>query len=236
VRVLDLGADDYVVEAGASRRTGGAGASLIRRGQEAAVPDLMLGRLRLDTVGKRAWLDDKALDLNAREWAALAFLTSRVNRIVSKEQLMQALYDWQDDISANAIENCCPACAASWKQRGSPSAPCAGWVTTSKNRTMLTRSTTSLRLMLIDRLLPAMLGLLLIGALAANWVALRAATKAYDRGLLDTAFAIAEQLRVVDGKLQLPLSQQTRAVLLTDKFDQVFYAVHGSQGDCSTAT
>jgi two-component system OmpR family response regulator len=30
----------------------------------------MLGRLRLDTVGKRAWLDDKALDLNAREWAA----------------------------------------------------------------------------------------------------------------------------------------------------------------------
>jgi two-component system sensor histidine kinase TctE len=96
---------------------------------------------------------------------------------------------------------------------------------------MLTRSTTSLRLMLIDRLLPAMLGLLLVGALAANWVALRAATKAYDRGLLDTAFAIAEQLRVVDGKLQLPLSQQARAVLLTDKFDQVFYAVHGSQGE-----
>ena len=85
---------------------------------------------------------------------------------------------------------------------------------------MLTRSTTSLRLMLIDRLLPAMLGLLLVGALAANWVALRAATKAYDRGLLDTAFAIAEQLRVVDGKLQLPLSQQARAVLLGGQIDK----------------
>ncbi len=78
--------------------------ALIRRGLGGAVPDVMLGRLRLDTVGKRAWLDDKALDLNAREWAALAFLSTRVNRIVSKEQLMQALYDWQDDISANAIE------------------------------------------------------------------------------------------------------------------------------------
>ncbi len=84
--------------------------------------------------------------------------------------------------------------------------------------------------MLIDRLLPAMLGLLLLGALAANWVALRAATKAYDRGLLDTAFAIAEQLQMVDGKLQLPLAPQARAVLLTDKFDQVFYAVHGKDG------
>ena len=71
---------------------------------DAEAVQVQLGRLRLDTVGKRAWLDDKALDLNAREWAALAFLTSRVNRIVSKEQLMQALYDWQDDISANAIE------------------------------------------------------------------------------------------------------------------------------------
>ena len=62
--------------------------------------------------------------------------------------------------------------------------------------------------MLIHRLLPAMLVLLLLGALAAYWVALRAATKAYGRGLLDTAFTIAEQLRVVDGKLHLPLLVQ----------------------------
>jgi len=96
---------------------------------------------------------------------------------------------------------------------------------------MRLRSTNSLRMMLIDRLLPAMLILLLLGALAAYWVALRAATKAYDRGLLDTAFTIAEQLRVVDGRLQLPLSQQARAVLLTDKFDRIYYAVHGAEGE-----
>src|SRR5574343_1345922 len=104
VRLLDLGADDYVVKPVTLDELEARVRALIRRGQGTAVPDLMLGRLRLDTIGKRAWLDDKALDLNAREWAALAFLTSRVNRIVSKEQLMQALYDWQDDISANAIE------------------------------------------------------------------------------------------------------------------------------------
>lgn len=96
---------------------------------------------------------------------------------------------------------------------------------------MRPRSAVSLRIMLIDRLLPAMLILLLLGALAAYWVALRAATKAYDRGLLDTAFTIAEQLQVVDGRLQLPLSQQARAVLLTDKFDRIFYAVHGAEGE-----
>lgn len=104
VRLLDLGADDYVVKPVRLDELEARVRALIRRGQGGAVPDLMLGRLRLDTVGKRAWLEDTPLDLNAREWAALEFLSGRVNRIVSKEQLMQALYGWQDDISTNAIE------------------------------------------------------------------------------------------------------------------------------------
>ena len=85
----------------------------------------------------------------------------------------------------------------------------------------------SLRLQLLRRLLPAMLALLMAGAATAYWVAWRSATKAYDRALLDTALAITEQLRIVDGKAQLPLTPQARAVLLTDKFDQIFYAVRG---------
>ena len=85
----------------------------------------------------------------------------------------------------------------------------------------------SLRIQLLRRLLPAMLALLLAGAGTAYWVAWRSATKAYDRALFDTTLAIAEQLRMVDGKAQLPLTPQARAVLLTDKFDQIFYAVRG---------
>lgn len=85
----------------------------------------------------------------------------------------------------------------------------------------------SLRFLLLRRLLPAMFALLLAGAATAYWVAWRSATKAYDRALFDTALAITEQLRMVDGKPQLPLTPQARAVLLTDKFDRVFYAVRG---------
>lgn len=88
----------------------------------------------------------------------------------------------------------------------------------------------SLRLQLLQRLLPAMLAMLLAGAATAYWIAWRSATKAYDRALFDTTLAIAEQLRVVDGKPQLPLTPQARDVLLTDKFDRIFYAVR-SQTD-----
>jgi len=89
----------------------------------------------------------------------------------------------------------------------------------------------SLRLQLLQRLLPALIVLLLAGAVTAYWVAWRNATKAYDRALVDTALAIVEQLQQVDGRLQLPLTQQARAILLLDKFDRVYYAVHGPGGE-----
>jgi two-component system sensor histidine kinase TctE len=89
----------------------------------------------------------------------------------------------------------------------------------------------SLRFLLLRWLLPAMLVLLLAGAMTAYSVALRSATKAYDRALFDTALAIVGQLTMRDGKLVLPLTAQARDVLLVDKFDQVFFAVRGPNGE-----
>ncbi len=89
----------------------------------------------------------------------------------------------------------------------------------------------SLRFLLLRWLLPAMLVLLLAGAMTAYFVALRSATKAYDRALFDTALAIVEQLAIVDGKPVLPLTAQARDVLLVDKFDQIFFAVRGPNGE-----
>jgi len=104
VRLLDLGADDYVVKPVALVELEARIRALIRRGAGAAEPTIRLGRLELDTVGKRAWLAGKALELSAREWAALEFLAGRVNRIVNKEQIAHSLYAWDEEITPNAIE------------------------------------------------------------------------------------------------------------------------------------
>src|SRR5574343_170030 len=86
VRLLDLGADDYIVKPVALAELEARVRALIRRQQGTDSNFLTLGSLRLDREGKRAWLGDEALDLTAREWAAVEYLACRVNRIVTKEQ------------------------------------------------------------------------------------------------------------------------------------------------------
>lgn len=104
VRLLDLGADDYLVKPVALSELEARVRALIRRGRAVPEPMLSVGALRLDTVGKRAWLAEAPLELTAREWATLEYLATRVNRVVSKEQIIDALYGWDQEITPNAVE------------------------------------------------------------------------------------------------------------------------------------
>ena len=89
---------------------------------------------------------------------------------------------------------------------------------------------TSLRRKLLLWLLPAMLLMMAAGALTAYSIALRSAIRAYDRALLDTALALAGQIHVRTGKLALNLPKEAEEILLTDKFDQIFFRVLDSDG------
>jgi two-component system OmpR family response regulator len=105
VRLLNLGADDYIVKPFALNELEARIRSLIRRSHGVAESELNIGILRLDTVNHRAFLGDKLLELSSRELAALEYLALHARRIVTKEQLLQALYGWHDDVnSVNAVE------------------------------------------------------------------------------------------------------------------------------------
>jgi two-component system OmpR family response regulator len=104
IRLLDLGADDYVVKPVVFDELEARVRALIRRSQGLADPFVSIGRLRLDIVGKRAVVDGRPLELNSREWAVLEYLGLRVGRIVGKDQLLQAIYDWGEASTENAIE------------------------------------------------------------------------------------------------------------------------------------
>jgi two-component system OmpR family response regulator len=104
VRGLDLGADDYMVKPFAMPELTARVRALLRRSQAHGGPRISHGPLTLDTVARRAFLKGDPLELAAREWAVLEVLLAKVEKIVSKESIIQAVAGWGDDLSPNAIE------------------------------------------------------------------------------------------------------------------------------------
>ncbi len=99
VKGLDLGADDYMAKPFALSELEARVRALTRRSLAGAQAVLRNGTLALDPAGKVATLGDRPLDLSARELGLL-----EIRRLVSKEQLVDHLCEWGEEVSTNAIE------------------------------------------------------------------------------------------------------------------------------------
>jgi DNA-binding response OmpR family regulator len=65
---------------------------------------LAAGQLVLDLAARRARVGDKALELSVREWTVLEYLLHHSGRVVSKQQIIDAVQPWGDDMTLNAVE------------------------------------------------------------------------------------------------------------------------------------
>ncbi len=89
VRVLDRGADDYVVKPFSAEQLDARIRAVLRRSRTDE-PERMLtvGGLAIDRGAREVSLDGAPLDLTRMEFDLLAYLAARVGRVVSKRQLM----------------------------------------------------------------------------------------------------------------------------------------------------
>ena len=104
VKGLDLGADDYMAKPFSLQELEARVRALARRGMGVASNVIKHGPLTFDTTGRVAYIHDTMVELSARELGLLEVLLQRAGRLVSKDQLVERLCEWGDEVSNNAIE------------------------------------------------------------------------------------------------------------------------------------
>ncbi len=104
VKGLDAGADDYMPKPFSLAELEARVRALSRRALGSASGVIQHGPLSFDAAGRVAHLNGQMLELSAREVSLLEILLQRSGRLVSKEQLVQHLCEWGEEVSNNAIE------------------------------------------------------------------------------------------------------------------------------------
>src|SRR5690606_30795364 len=101
---LNAGADDYLVKpfdlAELSARIG----SVARRYSGNPNPIVVHGPLQIDLAARTVRRDGRPVQLTAREWALFEAFLARLGQLLSKAQLEEKLYAFDEEVESNTIE------------------------------------------------------------------------------------------------------------------------------------
>jgi two-component system copper resistance phosphate regulon response regulator CusR len=102
---LDAGADDYLTKPFHFGELLARIRAVTRRRARPPIPErIVYGRLALDTRTQEAWVDDRRIELTAREYALLEYFCRKPGAVISREEIADNVWDDRYDRSSNVID------------------------------------------------------------------------------------------------------------------------------------
>lgn len=94
VRLLDAGADDYLVKPYSTAQLAARVRAVLRRAEAEAggSDEVVVGSVRIDVAAREARLDGALLDLSPKEFDLLLALAERAGEVVSKRELLAQVW------------------------------------------------------------------------------------------------------------------------------------------------
>jgi two-component system OmpR family response regulator len=104
VQGIDAGADDYVAKPFHIEEVLARVRALVRRAAGHATNEIEIGSVRLDSKSGRVTVDGNPIKLTSHEYRVLEYLMTHRDRVVSRTELIEHLYDQDFDRDSNTIE------------------------------------------------------------------------------------------------------------------------------------
>ena len=104
LRGLDGGADDYVMKPFEMAELLARMRAVVRRKAGAPHPIMSIGVLTLDPATREVNLKGVSATLTAREFALMQALMVRPGAILSRRELEDRIYGWNEEVESNAVE------------------------------------------------------------------------------------------------------------------------------------
>lgn len=104
VKGLDAGADDYLIKPFAIEELAARLRALLRRPGPCADPIISLGSIRFDTTSRHGTCEGFSLHLTQREAGLLELLMSRAGSVVTRGQIEESIYTFDEAVTPNALE------------------------------------------------------------------------------------------------------------------------------------
>jgi two-component system response regulator QseB len=101
---LDAGADDYLVKPFDLDELAARLRAVMRRADGRRQSKIEVGDVTLDLQRRTVKCSGRPVMLTAREYALFAFLMSKAGRVVTRTEIEEQLYGFEDEIASNAIE------------------------------------------------------------------------------------------------------------------------------------
>ena len=102
VSALKAGADDYVTKSFAFEELLARMGALGRRAEPTG-SQLEAGDLRINLLSHRVWRGGKEIELSSREFALLEFLMRNPRQVLSRQQILSAVWDYAFDPGSNVL-------------------------------------------------------------------------------------------------------------------------------------